>query len=488
MKHSTNSRRNSRFALMNTLARTLLLVLFGLAARSLQAQFSDNTPSALSTASQSANIALERAEQRLNMQGPVFIENKGQWDRSVRFLLQGTRLDTWITDHGVVYDLYQLMPVKSSGKNSSQQLLSSDATVRHEPQAMARRGHVVAIEFLGTSFAPRARGVQRQPGVHNYFIGNDPGRWASNVALYAQAEMIGIYPGIDARYYLDDGLPRYDLVVSPGADPRQVRMNIKGATDIGVTLEGALSMVTSMGELEQRGLYAYQEIGGVRQQVKCGFVVDGSGDVRFDIGSYDQERPLVIDPITYSTYLGGSGDETGYAIAIDASGSAYVTGYTGSTTFPTTAGAYDATLGGNSDAFVTKLNSSGSALSYSTYLGGSSDDKGYAIAVDGNGVAYITGVTYSSSFPTTPSTYDAALGGATDAFVTKLSRGGNALGYSTYLGGSGGDEGYGIALGDNGTAYVTGYTSSTAFPTTAGAYDGTLGGSSDAFVKYLNGG
>jgi len=192
--------------------------------------------------------------------------------------------------------------------------------------------------------------------------------------------------------------------------------------------------------------------------------------------------------LLYSTFLGGSNNDSGRAIAVDGAGDAYVTGFTPSTNFPTTPGAFSTTYGGGTfDAFVTKLNPSGSALLYSTYLGGSSDDEGYGIAVDGTGDAYVAGLTASTNFPTTPGAFSTTYGGgAHDAFVTKLNPSGSALLYSTYLGGSSDDYGTGIAVDGAGDAYATGYTASTNFPTTPGAFSTTCGSYNDAYVTKLN--
>ena len=193
----------------------------------------------------------------------------------------------------------------------------------------------------------------------------------------------------------------------------------------------------------------------------------------------------MIDPwLSYSTYLGGSSIDVGRGIAVDSSGNAYVAGITSSWDFPITPGAFQTTCsgcsGGTQHVFVTKLNPTGSALVYSTYLGGTNNDSGLGIALDASGGAYVTGITYSSDFPTTPGAFQATCGGGcsgyADAFVTKLNPTGSALVYSTYLGGTGSDEGQGIAVDTLGDTYVTGGTLSSDFPTTPGAFQTTCGG------------
>lgn len=192
--------------------------------------------------------------------------------------------------------------------------------------------------------------------------------------------------------------------------------------------------------------------------------------------------------LAYSTYLGGKGKDVGRGIAVDAQGNAYVVGETESTDFPTTAGALDRSANGGVDAFVTKLNPVGAALGYSTFVGGAGNDVAHGVAVDGQGRAYVTGATSSPGFPTTPSAFQRALRGTSDAFVLQLGAAGNALGYSTFLGGAGAESGQAIVVDTAGLATLSGYTASADFPTTSGAFDtaGPLaGGAADAFVVTL---
>jgi hypothetical protein len=216
----------------------------------------------------------------------------------------------------------------------------------------------------------------------------------------------------------------------------------------------------------------------------------GAFDTTYSGGQLDafvtKLSPIQSAPV-YSTYLGGSDFDAGYNIAVDGAESAYVTGETDSTDFPTTPGAFDTTADVPPDAFVTKLDAVGSAVLYSTYLGGADGDLGFGVAVDAGGSAYVTGVTTSTDFPTTPGAFDTSANGDLDAFVTKLDAVGSALLYSTYLGGANAEQGYGVAVDGAESAYVSGGTASTDFPTTPGAFDQTYNGASDAFVTKLDG-
>jgi hypothetical protein len=249
-------------------------------------------------------------------------------------------------------------------------------------------------------------------------------------------------------------------------------------------------------------------IGGSRDEVGFGIAVDGSGNAyvtgvtdspNYDVtpGAFQTTNGGLADvfvtklnaagtDLVYSTYIGGSGNDRGYAIAVDGSGNAYVTGWTGSTDYDVTPGAFQATNGGGWDVFVTKLNAAGTDLVYSTYIGGSGDEVGYGIAVDGSGNAYVTGWTGSTDYDVTPGAFQTTNGGGWDVFVTKLNAAGTDLVYSTYIGGSGGEVGFGIAVDGSGNAYVTGYTNSPDYDVTPGAFQTTNGGLADVFVTKLN--
>ena len=245
---------------------------------------------------------------------------------------------------------------------------------------------------------------------------------------------------------------------------------------------GDLRIQTAAGEVRQQKPSVYQEAEGGRQEVESGYVLKGGGEVGFSLGAYDASKKLIIDPVlAYSTYLGGSNADLGNGIAVDSSGNAYVTGQTASTNFPTANTIQSKFGGGQADAFVAKLNASGSALIYSTYLGGTGGDAGLGIAVDSSGNAYVAGRTGSTDFPTANPIQSKYGGGTFDAFVAKLNASGSALLYSTYLGGNSEDDGNGIAVDAAGSAYVAGLTTSTDFPT-ANPLQSKNAGSSDVFV------
>jgi hypothetical protein len=318
------------------------------------------------------------------------------------------------------------------------------------------------------------------PGTSNYFIGNDARKWRQDVPGYSSVRYGEVYPGIDLVYYGSHGELEYDFVVAPGGDPSKIRLGLEGTHGTWLDGEGNLQIAFDGGELILCVPRVYQQEGSTRHTVQGRWVLYSEREVGFEVDAYDKGRTLVLDPrLSYSTYLGGSNVDGGYqgAIAVDSAGNAYVTGRTLSPDFPTQA-PYQTYRGGY-DVFVTKLSPSGTSLVYSTYLGGSGYEAGLGIAVDSSGSAYVTGETDSGDFPTQApyQTYRGAL----DAFVTKLSPSGASLIYSTYLGGAmGGETAFAIAVDGMGSAYVTGETTSTDFPT-QNPYQ-TYQGDFDAFV------
>jgi hypothetical protein len=408
----------------------------------------------------------------------VFIENKGQWHSDVLYLCRMGGLDAWITRYGVNYTFYKLEEAVSTERKEH----AIPDKFEHKDYNMV--GHRVLMKLQNYNPNPAREGKEKQEGYYNYFIGNDPSKHASYVGLYKEAVVKDVYKGIDLRYYFDKGGLRYDYVVHPGADPSQIVFMLEGSDKTYVNERGNLVFTTRFGEVAMAELKTYQERD--KKVITSQFIKRG-GKWGIALASYDKTQALIIDPLVYSTYIGGSGEDRGYGIAVDGSGNAYVTGYTWSTNYDVTAGAFQTTYGGgNWDVFVTKLNASGSGLVYSTYIGGSANDYGEGIVLDGSGNTYVTGATGSTDYDITAGAFQTTKEGSYNVFVTQLNASGSGLVYSTYIGGSGIDYGYGIALDGSGNAYVTGYTQSTDFDVTAGAFQTTNGGWRDVFVTQLN--
>jgi acyl dehydratase len=335
--------------------------------------------------------------------------------------------------------------------------------------------------------AAKVTGVDELAGTSNYFIGNDPTKWRTHVPAYAKVKYEEIYSGIDLVYYGNQRQLEYDFIVSPGADPRRIEFEVSGAKRIRQDAQGELVFTLGENEIRWHKPVAYQDKNGARHEIATRFTITDTKRVGFELAKYDASRPLYIDPLIYSTYLGGSDYDAGYGVAVDSAGNAYVTGYTSSSDFPTMS-SMQASLAGKPDVFVSKINPSGSALVYSTYLGGSSEDVGYGIAVDSAGNAYVAGQTSSADFPTM-NPLQPTYGGLGDAFVAKINSAGSGLVYSTYLGGNNVDGANGIAVDSEGNAYVTGNASSTNFPTTPGAFQTVCNFycyGYDAFVAKIN--
>lgn len=405
-----------------------------------------------------------------------FVENRGQWPDDVRYLARLGGLDAWITTSGVTYDAH--VTERTDAEPDDRAMRSGPERPADEREDVHRRGHVLQMRFLGGREPETIRTGNRQPGVHNYFLGNDSTRWASNVPLYDEVTAVGVYEGVDTRYYIDGASVRYDLIVAPGAAAEQIRLAFDGAEDIRVAADGALVLATSVGEVRHEGLHTYQEVGGSRVTVPSRFVVvDGS--VHIELSAYDRTRALVIDPLVYSTFIGGSATELTTGMVVTSDGSVHLSGYTSSALFPRTTGAYDISFNGITDTFVLKLSADGSSLVYGTFIGGPSEDWAAGIAIDASGAAYVTGYTGSTSFPTTENGYDTTHNDNYDVFVTILSPNGSSLIYSTFLGGNAGDSARDIAIDQTGAFYIIGQTSSRDFPTTPGAYDTTQNGISD---------
>jgi hypothetical protein len=392
--------------------------------------------------------------------GVRFEENAGQTDPRVRFVARGGGQTLFLTDR--------------------------EAVVAFRRGASGSPGFV-RISLAGAESSARPEGEGRLPGTVNYLLGRSGETRLKNVACYGRVRYAAVYPGVDLVYHGGQGALEYDFRVAPGADPGRIALSFDGARAIRVDANGDLVLSTAAGEVVQRRPVAYQELEGVRQPVEVGYTADGAR-IRFSVGPYDADRPLVIDPVlAMSSYLGGSLADSGTAVAVDSAGNWYVAGQTASLDFPVTAGAAQPLPGGGSDAFVARIDPSGTSLMFATYIGGSSSDVANGVAVDAAGNVYVAGETASADFPTTAGAVQTALFGRSSGFVTKLDPSGSTLLYSTYFGGSSTARCDAIAVDGTGAAYVVGRTDSTDLPTTPGVlYPTYRGGQFDAYLAKLD--
>jgi Tol biopolymer transport system component len=429
-----------------------------------------------------------------------FEANRGQSAPVVKFLSRGNGYALFLTPSEIVLAL-------------------GDA--RSDPGSTANGVAVLRMSLLGSNPTPRLAALDALPGSVNYLRGNDPAGWRTAIPMFARVMYEQVYPGIDMVLYGNQRHLEYDFVVAPGAEPTRIGLSFAGADDLTLSSNGDLVISTAAGDVWQPRPVVYQEVEGVRHPVAARYSLDGA-HIGFRLGEYEPSRPLVIDPaVEYSTFLGGlTSYDAAQGVAVDSSGAAYIGGDTFSTDFPTTSGAFESSRNETavcapaqdpnfapppedvcrSDLFVTKLTPDGTGIVYSTFLGGAQSEWPEEIAVDATGSAYVVGGTNSADFPTTPGALDSTFAGTrrligvglavrAEAFLTKLSPDGQALVYSTYLGGSDADEAMGVKVDLSGAAYVAGHTYSADFPVTPGAFDTGLnttdappGLYSDAFV------
>jgi hypothetical protein len=432
---------------------------------------SDSPSTAVSSTSHSAHLFETFVKLPLS-----FEANQGQVDSRVKFLARGAGYSLYLTTTEAVMS-FRKSAIGETHESDGKENTSTASIIR--------------MRLVGAEVTTQLIGREPQPGHVNYFIGNDPGQWHTQVPMYAMVEYRQVYPGINLIYYGNQRQLEYDFVVSPGADPTQIALLFEGTEAMAIESSGDLVLQTSAGELRQHRPRAYQIIDGRERTVEGQYVVRpapesaGVAVIGFQLAAYDTSYPLIIDPIlSYSTYLGGSSSDQGFSIAVDQTGAAYIAGATASADFPLGGPMQPASSGGQ-DAFVTKLSVDGPAIVYSSYLGGMGDEKAFGIAVDLSGSAYVTGFTASANFPTTNPIQMSYGGGTTDVFIAKLNGAGSALVYSTYLGGNGADVGDSVILDSAGNVYATGYTSSTNFRT-VNAIQSAPGGNGDAFILKLN--
>ena len=369
-----------------------------------------------------------------------FEPNRGQANRNVKFLSRGSG--------------YLLT------------LSSTQASLRLRGSTSIEQLH---MNLLNSDPRAKVTAEAQQDGVSNYLIGGDRAKWRRKIPNYSRVRVAEAYPGIDVLYYgSDQQRLEFDFIVRPGADPNRIQLNFDGAESIRIDDEGALRLKMKESEVVQPAPIIYQVVEGTRRPVDGRFKVSGS-EVTFLLGEYDLTKELVIDPqVIYASFHGGNGDDRGKGIAVDRSGNVFLVGSTLSTNLNVTGGVDGDDKG--MDAFIVKINPTGSQRVFSTYLGGNGFEDASAVAVTSDGKACVTGaadVFVFDPLPTTLSRYqgpNAIGGGELDAFLTVLTAQGDDLFYSTFIGGSGNDFGEGVAVDASNKVYVSGSATSFNFP------------------------
>lgn len=511
------------------------------------------------------------AETHLPTSPVKFVQNQGQWPPNIRFMadlpggrvfLEGNRLAYTFAD---VTDLHDRFFQRKVDRNTP----------------LLVNSHGLHLEFEGALPSPRTHGEKQRPEKHNYFLGNEPDKWAGDVPTFDQVLYEDLYAGIDMRLYGGATTLKYDLICEPGSSPASISLRYKGADDIRIQ-EGKLVVKTSVNEMTELAPVAYQESPNGRIPVPCRFVLRGDR-VSFEFPEgYYKDIPLVIDPTVvfssftgstadnfgftatyddngflyaggivfgvgypftvgafqtsfggggvggtwtmnggvdmsitkydpaagtqvYSTYVGGSGNDQPHSLVCNAQGQLYIYGVTWSTNFPVTAGAFDNTNNGGGDIVITALTAGGNGLVGSTYFGGSGedgvnissafgasslkhnygDDSRGEITIDGDGEVYVASCSRSGNFPVSPGCYQAVISSAQDGVAFKLNAALTNRIWCTYIGGTGDDACYGLAIDATENVYVTGGTASSNFPVTGGAWIGSYQGGIDGFVSRL---
>lgn len=427
-----------------------------------------------------------------------FIENQNQWHSNIRYAAElGGLNKVYLEDQAFTY----LLCAKKETDELHDIIKASDE-IQEQHRIPA---HAYKVHFIGSQ-KPTFTGQERRPEYHNYFLGNDPSKWASKVPLFEKVVYDNIYENIQLAAYSQDGNFKYDFIVGPNADPQQIQLQYEGLEGMQLD-DGNLILKTSVDEIQELKPYVYQIVAGEQRQVDCNYILTGN-ILTFEFpNGYQTNLPLIIDPTVVGATLSGStGTNYGHTATFDNVGNIYAAGIVFGDGYPTTMGAFQVIEAGGIEMGITKYTPDASAQVYATYLGGDNNDYPHSLIVDFNGQLCVYGSSRSTNYPTTPNSVQPDFGGNTDIVITKFNTDGSALVGSTYMGGSDTDgqntsflnSNYGdtyrgeIVLDNQGNIYIASASTSNDFPTTANAYQTTFnntGGSSvaqDGVVLKLN--
>lgn len=437
--------------------------------------------------------------QRLPTPAPFqFIQNQNQWPSQVQYKVELPGGNLYLENDLLTYDFYDF-------ENLHDRLFHPSPLPEKKEYFLKR--HAFKVRFPGANPSQLIPDKKRTE-IRNYYLGNDPAKWAGGVPAFEQVTYKDLYPGIDMVYYTREGGLKYDMILQPGADPAQISMAYEGVTKLSLK-DGDLQIKTSINKLGEHKPYAYQVINGVETEVPCEFVLN-KNIVSFSFpAGYDHTKELIIDPtLVFSTYTGSTSDNWGFTATYDEFGNHYAGGIVFGTGYPVNQGAYQTQFGaGGNDVSISKFSSDGTQLLYATYLGGSHADQPHSMIVNNQNELIIFGRTRSTNFPVLSNAYDNSFNGAWDIFVSKLSPNGSQLTGSTYIGGTSpdglnitmngftssslrhsyGDDARGEVITDaNDNIYVAACTQSNNFPTTPNAYQGGFSGQQDGCVFKFN--
>jgi hypothetical protein len=380
----------------------------------------------------------------------VFAENRGQFPPEARFSTRYRGINAFVTNEGFRFGLIDPEALRFDPKSAAPTTAPSGKKLAN-----------VFFTFEGASPDVVVRGEKPLPVKLNYFLGAHEESWKTDVPAFAAVRHEEMYRGIDVVFGDRRGLLEYDVVVKNGGDLGAVVVRVDGAESLTLNEDGSLLTETAAGPFLQTPPVAWvKDEAGVVRDVACRFELVDDRRFRFVCDGYDGAGELTVDPgLVYAYIVSGSLADQGTAVGGDALTAVYVGGRTASNNFPATPGAFDVTLTtGNFDAFVAKLDPNTNALAYCTYLGGSGMDYVGAMRVDGAGFVYATGQAGSSGFPTTTGAYDTTYNGQGDGYVTKINPTGNALVFSTFIGGTAEERVHAMTLDAAGAVYIAGQT------------------------------
>jgi predicted ester cyclase len=382
-----------------------------------------------------------------------FIPNQGQVDNKALFYAKASTYTLWLTNNGLIFDSTRRIKKEStkSMRPCPRDLIS--------PEDNKYDRDVSSLFFINTERSPQVIPVDEIEHKVNYFIGKNKSKWRINIPTSRGVLYKELYRNIDLKVYGTEGQIEYDFIVKPGGEVSDISFAYNHIEKTKIDKKGNLVIKAKIGMLEHAKPVCYQIIEKKRIEVEADFIEIEKNTYGFNVKDYNKDYPLVL---VYSTFLGGGSRDISYGLAVDSEGAVYVTGYTLSSDFPVEDPFHDSYFG-NSDVFITKLAANGRELIFSTYLGGTNWDRGWDIAVDSEGAVYLTGYTGSMDFPLLDP-FQNTLEGPVDVFIAKLDSSGTKLIFSTYIGGSSLDYGQSIAVDSEGAAYLTGYTDSSDFP------------------------